>query len=296
MARVQGGGHSDLMTGNLSGTCFRGYRGNNIVSGSRRMTVAKPKMKKIDSPLEVPGLVARYSADKLVSLVVPPALILTPGEMMEEPGETLLGPPIQLGTVYSWGDQVGRCGTLVQAAAACRPKLFDADENRNNKPYIESDGSNDLLEGSVMGSPISMPFEIWMVADEPDVRAVTTYLMRISDAGTAGIRNMISAGNPYALYLSAYYYGAVRGDVKVKIWRCIFNSGASWLEWNGVMQAIPGNVGAGSFKQCRLFGYTTGSSNCRMKVFDIDIFEGILPPVWQSLLLNWFKQEYNLPA
>jgi hypothetical protein len=147
-----------------------------------------------------------------------------------------------------------------------------------------------------MGSPIAMPFEIWMVADEPDVRAVTTYLMRISDAGTAGIRNMISAGNPYALYLSAYYYGAVRGDVKVKIWRCIFNSGASWLEWNGVMQAIPGNVGAGSFKQCRLFGYTTGSSNCRMKVFDIDIFEGILPPVWQSLLLNWFKQEYNLPA
>jgi hypothetical protein len=260
------------------------------------MTVAKPKMKKIDSPLEVPGLVARYSADKLVSLVVPPALILTPEEMIEEPGETLLGPPIQLGTVYSWGDQVGRCGTLVQAAAACRPKLFDADANRNNKPYIESDGSNDLLEGSVMGSPISMPFEIWMVADEPDVRAVTTYLMRISDAGTAGIRNMITAGNPYALYLSAYYYGAVRGDVKVKIWRCIFNSGASSIEWNGVMQAIPGNVGAGSFKQCRLFGYTTGSSNCRMKVFDIDIFEGILPPVWQSLLLNWFKQEYNLPA
>jgi len=296
MARVQGGGHSDAITGNLGGACFRGYRGSNIVSGSRRMTVAKPKMKKIESPLELKMLVARFSADKLVSLVVPPALILTPEEMMEEPGETLLGPPIELGTVYSWGDQVGRCGTLVQAAAACRPKLFDADENRNNKPYIESDGSNDLLEGSVMGSPISMPFEIWMVADEPDVRAVATYLMRLSDAGTAGIRNLIVAGNPYSLYLTTYYNGAVRGDAKVKIWRCIFNSGASSIEWNGVMQAIPGNVGAGSFKQCRLFGYSTGSGNCRLKMFEIDIFEGRLIPTDAALLQIWLRDRYNLPG
>ena len=296
MARVQGGGHSDAITGNLGGACFRGYRGNNIVSGSRRMTVAKPKMKKIDSPLEVPGLVARYSADKLVELVAPVALILTPEEMREEPGEILLGPPIQLGTVYSWGDQVGRCGTLVQAAAACRPKLFDADENRNNKPYIESDGSNDLLEGSVMGSPISMPFEVWMVADEPDVRAVATYLMRISDAGTGGIRNLTSAGNPYSLYLTAYYNGAVRGDAKVKIWRCIFNSGASSIEWNGVRQAIPGSPGTGSFKQMRLFGYSTGSSNCRLKMFEIDIFEGNLIPTDAALLQIWLRDRYNLPG
>jgi len=296
MARVQGGGHSDAITGNLGGACFRGYRGNNIVSGSRRMTVAKPKMKKIDSPLEVPGLVARYSADKLVALVVPPALILTPEEMMEEPGEILLGPPIQLGTVYSWGDQVGRCGTLVQAATGSRPKLFDADENRNNQPYIESDGVNDLLEGSVMGSPISMPFEIWMVADEPTIRAVSTYIMRISDAGLGGIKQYTTATNPYVLYLSTDYFGAVPGDGKVKIWRCIFNSGASSIEWNGLRQKVPGNVGAGQFKQMRLFGYSASSNNCRLKVFEIDIFEGYLIPTDAALLQIWLRDRYKLPA
>jgi len=296
MARVQGGGHSDAITGNLGGACFRGYRGNNIVSGSRRMTVAKPKMKKIDSPLEVPGLVARYSADTLVEFNVPSAMILS-GEAeaaIEIPeGENgILSYP----KVYSWGDQVGRVGTISQATEGNRPLFYEADPNRNNQPYIESDGSNDMLSSAVLASPISMPFEVWMVADEPTIRAVATYMMRISDAGLAGIRQYTTATNPYSLYVSTDYFGAVPGDGKVKIWRCIFNSGASSIEWNGLRQKVPGNVGAGQFKQMRLFGYSTSSNNCRLKVFEIDIFEGNLPPVWQSLLLNWFKQEYNLPA
>jgi len=296
MARVQGGGHSDAITGNLGGACFRGYRGNNIVSGSRRMTVAKPKMKKIDSPLEVPGLVARFSADKLVEFNVPSAMILS-GEAeaaIEIPeGENgILSYP----KVYSWGDQVGRVGTISQASEGPRPLFYTSDFDRNNQPYIESNGVNDMLAGAVMGSPISMPFEIWMVADEPDVRAVSTYIMRISDAGSGGIKQYTTATNPYVLSVSTDYYGAVPGDGKVKIWRCIFNSGASSIEWNGVLQKVPGNIGAGQFKQWRLFGYSASSNNCRLKMFEIDIFEGNLHPVWQSLLLNWFKQEYNLPA
>jgi len=296
MARVQGGGHSDAITGNLGGACFRGYRGSNIVSGSRRMTVAKPKMKKIDSPLEVPGLVARYSADKLVEFNVPSAMILS-GEAegaIEIPEEE--NGILQYPKVYSWGDQVGRVGTISQANEVNRPLFYEADPDRNNQPYIESDGVNDMLSSAVLASPISMPFEVWMVADEPTIRAVATYIMRISDAGLAGIRQYTTATNPYSLYVSTDYFGAVAGDGKVKIWRCIFNAGASSIEWNGLRQKVPGNVGAGQFKQMRLFGYSTTSNNCRLKVFEIDIFEGNLPPVWQSLLLNWFKQEYNLPA
>jgi len=260
------------------------------------MTVAKPKMKKIDSPLEVPGLVARFSADKLVEFNVPIAMILS-GEAeaaIEIPeGENgILSYP----KVYSWGDQVGRVGTISQASEASRPLFYEADLDRNNQPYIESNGVIDILSGAVMASPISMPFEIWMVADEPDVKAAATYMMRISDAGTAGIRNLVGAGNPYALYLSAYYYGAVRGDAKVKIWRCIFNSGASSIEWNGVRQAIPGSPGTGSFKQMRLFGYSNSSGNCRLKVFEIDIFAGNLIPTDAALLQIWLRDRYKLPG
>jgi len=296
MARVQGGGHSDAITGNLGGACFRGYRGNNIVSGSRRMTVAKPKMKMIESPLELKMLVARFSADKLVEFNVPLAMILN-GEAegaIEIPEEE--NGILQYPKVYSWGDQVGRVGTISQASEGNRPLFYTADLDRNNQPYIESDGVDDILTGAVMASPISMPFEIWMVADEPTIRAVATYMMRISDAGTAGIRNLTGAGNPYALYLTAYYYGAVRGDAKVKIWRCIFNYGASSIEWNGVRQAIPGSPGTGSFKQMRLFGYSTGSGNCRLKMFEIDIFEGNLIPTDAALLQIWLRDRYNLPG
>jgi len=296
MARVQGGGHSDLMTGNLSGTCFRGYRGNNIVSGSRRMTVAKPKMKMIESPLELKMLVARYSADKLVEFNVPSAIILS-GEAeaaIEIPeGENGI---LQYPKVYSWGDQVGRVGTISQAGEAPRPLFYTADFDRNNQPYIESDGSNDMLTGQVMGSAISMPFEVWMVADEPTIRAVSTYIMRISDAGLGGIRQYTSVTNPYSLYMSTDYYGAASGDGKVKIWRCIFNSGASSIEWNGLRQKIPGNVGAGQFKQMRLFGYSTSSSNCRLKIFEIDIFEGNLIPTDAALMQVWLRDRYNLPG
>jgi len=296
MARVQGGGHSDLMTGNLSGTCFRGYRGNNIVSGSRRMTVAKPKMKKIDSPLELKMLVARFSADKLVEFNVPSAMILSgeaEGAIESPEGENgILSYP----KVYSWGDQVGRVGTISQVAEGPRPLFYEADPDRNNQPYIESDGVNDILSGAVMASPISMPFEVWMVADEPTIRAVATYIMRISDAGVGGIRQYTTATNPYSLYVSTDYFGAVPGDGKVKIWRCIFNSGASSIEWNGLRQKVPGNVGAGQFKQMRLFGYSTTGNNCRLKVFEIDIFEGYLIPTDAALLQIWLRDRYKLPA
>ena len=296
MARVQGGGHSDAITGNLGGACFRGYRGNNIVSGSRRMTVAKPKMKMIESPLELKMLVARFSADKLVEFNVPSAMILS-GEAeaaIEIPeGENGI---LQYPKVYSWGDQVGRVGTISQSAEGPRPLFYTADSDRNNQPYIESDGSNDMLTGAVMGSAIPMPFEVWMVCDEPTIRAVATYMMRISDAGTAGIRQYTSASNPYSLYMSTDYYGAYAGDGKVKIWRCIFNSGASYIEWNGLRQSVPGNVGAGQFKQMRLFGYSTSSGNCRLKVFEIDIFAGSLIATDAALLQVWLRDRYKLPA
>ena len=296
MARVQGGGHSDAITGNLGGACFRGYRGNNIVSGSRRMTVAKPKMKKIDSPLEVPGLVARYSADKLVEFNVPSAMILSgeaEGAIEIPEGENgILSYP----KVYSWGDQVGRVGTISQATEGNRPLFYEADSDRNNQPYIESDGSNDMLSSAVLASPISMPFEVWMVADEPTIRAVATYIMRISDAGLGGIRQYTTATNPYSLYVSTDYFGAVPGDGKVKIWRCIFNAGASSIEWNGLRQKVPGNVGAGQIKQMRLFGYSNTSSNCRLKMFEIDIFEGNLIPTDAALMQVWLRDRYNLPA
>jgi len=260
------------------------------------MTVAKPKMKMIDSPLELKMLVARFSADKLVEFNVPSAMILSgeaEGAIEIPEGENgILSYP----KVYSWGDQVGRVGTISQANEVNRPLFHEADPDRNNQPYIESNGVNDMLSSAVLASPISMPFEVWMVADEPTIRAVSTYIMRISDAGLGGIRHYIAATNPYVLYISTDYFGAVAGDGKVKIWRCIFNSGASSIEWNGLLQKVPGNVGAGQFKQMRLFGYSATSNNCRLKVFEIDIFAGNLTPTDAALLQIWLRDRYKLPG
>jgi hypothetical protein len=296
MARVIGGGHSDSITGNLNGTCFRGYRGNGIASGTRRFTVAKPKTRKIDSPREVPGLVARFTADQLVTLRNVPLLA---GFLPEE--ESMIGLEengLMGGTDYveSWGDQVGRIGSLVQATANKQPIWYSADPERNNKPYIQGDGINDILESAILPLQIPQPFSLWLVGSEPELKASAVYMIRISDVGTGNLSRPVPPPDQYYMRLGNAIKVSDLGDMKVKLWRAVYDHAASFLEWNNVRQQVPRDVGNGYLKQMRLFGYSSASNVCKFKCFEIDVFEGILSPIWLSLLWSWFKAEYNLPA
>src|SRR3972149_10637008 len=100
MAKVSGGGHSDFIKGTISGTTFRGYRGTNIVSGSRRQVTRRLVRRIPEGPLSIPIIWSRYSADKRVTLRVSGSQFF----------------------LTNWGDQKFGAGALSQPIAAKQPE------------------------------------------------------------------------------------------------------------------------------------------------------------------------------
>jgi len=296
MARVQGGGHSDAITGNLGGVCFRGYRGNNIVSGSRRMTVAKPKQHTIASPLEIELLMARYSADQLVTFRPPVGLMGEDDVEVENEGDPNMDPLQLFEYVQNWGDQVGGIGSLNQLITVRQPKWFDADIDRNNRPYIYGDGVDDRMLSALLVPQKLQPFEIWMVADEPGRITGRDTLYGISDVQVYGSELFSAPSTDYQMRGGNIVTCGQKGNGKVKIWRWVWCNISSFMEWNGVQQTANVNPGAGILKQLTIWATGNNVNWSNFKCFEIDVFGGILPATDRIMLIDWLKSTYNLPA
>lgn len=274
MAKVVGAGHSDFVKGQVGGTCFRGYRGSNIVSCSRRMTRAKPKQSLLNSPLELKKLFDRWVASSGVTLRSADGFDY----------------------VSKWVGQKGKFSPAVASATGRQPKWIAADIDRNGKPYVLPDGVDDCLFTGQLTPALVNPFEVWMVASEQDISSgVKRYLGTRITAGR-GVGGQATPSVGWRMYIPTVLIVALLGDLKVKVWRWLYNGAASWLEWNGKQQKPEVDVAAAGIDKLHFFADNDASSRASFKCFDLMIFDAILSSVERGQLLRWCFDEYNLPA
>ena len=274
MAKVSGAAHSDFVKGQVGGTCFRGYRGTNIVSCSRRTTRRKPKQSLLSSPMELKELFARFSADKLMTLrSVPPKFY-----------------------VASWGDMKGGIGAAVESTQVKQPAWVAADPARNGKPYVEADGVNDNLLTATLAIGLEQPFEIWMVGEEPLLTAGTKKMLGFLTGTNTGVAHEAIPNKKYIMKMTDQRTVGETGDGKVKVWRWRFGTDYWVMEWNGYPQSTQQVYSPGNLEGLRFFSQGGTSAFSRFKCFEIDVFSSILSPVERGQLLRWYYDTYNLPA
>jgi len=273
MAKVIGAQHSDFVQGQVGGTCFRGYRGQNIVSCSRRMTKSKPGQKLLRSPLDLKKLFARYSADQLVTLrTVPPNFFVT-----------------------SWGDQKGGIGVASETVLVRQPAWLASDSERGGRAYVEPDGLDDGLLTATLTAALQQPFELWMVSSEPIVTASEKKMLGFLTGTNTGVYREAPPSTIYKMKMTDARICGNLGDGKVKVWRWRFGTDYMNMEWNGGPQFPNQPPSAGGLAGLRFFNQGGSSNFCKFKCFEIAIFSSILSEVERGQLLRWYFDTYNLP-
>jgi len=273
MAKVSGQLHSDLAKGSVGPVTHRVYCGTGTASKHRSSSRKRLTKLTIKSPVDIGNCWSRHSADIGYTLrIVPPDTFLK-----------------------SLADQVGGFGTLSQLDDVRQPLWFPSDTAHGNQPYILPDGINDFISGSIIVSPFTEPFEIWIIAADCAIPLSYHMLFSLNSGLTARV------GCPTGGFLNWFYQSptvyniAPLSDGTVKVWRIVFSTGTIQVFWNGIAQNIPLVITPPAINRLRLFATRVPSQYYSRRLFEITTFRRILNPVEAQLLLHYLFDFYNLP-
>lgn len=149
--------------------------------------------------------------------------------------------------VSQWDDQAVGARHYAQATGASQP-LYRA-SGPNGQPYLEFDGTDDLMTTSAFGSGISQPLTDFFVIRQNS----WTLADRVSDSGTDELVLRQQSSSPEVAIYAGGAFDCTNSGLTVGQWgvlEIIWNGASSQIQVNGGT-ATTGNPGSGGLTAAR---------------------------------------------